>query len=96
MSTTSIFACAATMAMPPPMSPAPSMPMRVCLRFGTPAGRRTSLSAFDLFTNSVRSMLPDTGSASSCAMYLASSRSAVSMGNCAPSYMHDKIAKGAG
>ncbi len=94
-STTSIPACAATIATPAPISPAPSIAIFFAGIGATFFGRRAPFSAACFETNRVRIMLPACGSATTLAKYLLSTRSAVSIGSCEPSYTADSRAIGA-
>ena len=78
-------ACAATLAMPAPIMPAPSMASFFVGAFSTPAGRRAPRSAACLETNSVRIMLPACGSETTRVKYLLSTRMALSIGSWMPS-----------
>ena len=94
--TTSIPAFAETYAIPAPIMPAPRMPSLFTFDFSIPSGRRASLSALPLFTNSVRIMLRATGPASRVPKYCDSIFSPASIEVAAPSKMADWAAIGAG
>ena len=89
-------ALAETYAMPAPIMPAPRMPnFRTC-EGSTPSGRRASLSALPLLTNSERIMLRATGPASRVPKYCDSIFRPSSMDVTQPSNMADWAAIGAG
>ena len=82
--------------MPAPIMPAPRTPSFDTFDFSMPCGRRASLSALPLLTNSVRIMLRATGPHSSEPKYCDSIARPASKVVAQPSYMADWAAIGAG